>query len=54
MDQKYICNSAPECPFNRHLAFRKNVNNFALHKDILHIIIWEDAPPPCGDDHVTT
>jgi len=34
----------------RHLEFRKNVNNFGLDKDILHQIIWEDAPLPCGDD----
>ena len=31
---------------------RKNVNNFGLDKDILHQIIWEDAPVR-GDDHVT-
>ena len=37
----------------RHLEFRKNVHNFALDKDILHQIIWEDAPKPCRDDHVT-
>jgi len=37
----------------RHLEFRKNINNFGLDKDILHQIIWEDAPWPCGDDHVT-
>jgi len=37
----------------RHLVFRKNVNNFGLDKDILHQIIWEDAPLPCGDDHLT-
>jgi len=36
-----------------HLKFRKNVNNFRLDKDILHQIIWEDAPGPCGNDHVT-
>jgi len=35
-----------------HLEFRENVNNFDLHKDILHQIIWEDGPRPCGDDHV--
>jgi len=29
-----------------HLEFRKNVNNFGLDKDILHQIIWEDAPWP--------
>ena len=33
--------------------FGKNVNNFGLDKDILKKIIWEDAPRPCGDDHVT-
>ena len=38
---------------DRHLEFRKNVNNFRLDKDILHLIIWEDAPWPCGDDHMT-
>jgi len=37
----------------RHLKFRKYVNNFGLYKDILHQIIWEDAPRPCGYDHVT-
>jgi len=37
----------------RHLEFRKNVNNFGLDKDTLHQIIWEDAPRPCKDDHVT-
>ena len=37
----------------RHLEFRKNVNNFGLDKDILHQIILEDAPRPCGDDHMT-
>jgi len=28
---------------DRHLEFRKNVNNFGLEKDILHQIIWEDT-----------
>ena len=37
----------------RHLEFWINVNNFGLDKDILHQIIWENAPWPCGDDHVT-
>jgi len=37
----------------RHLEFRKNVNNFGLDKDILHQIIWENAPRRLGDDHVT-
>ena len=38
----------------RHLEFRKkNLNNFELDKDILHQIIWEDAPRRRGDDHVT-
>ena len=36
-----------------HLKFRKNLNNFGLHKDILHQIICEDALRPRGDDHVT-
>jgi len=36
-----------------HLVFRKNVNNFELDKDILHQIIWEDAPRQRGDDHAT-
>ena len=36
----------------RHLEFRKKVNNTGLDKDILHQIIWEDAPRPCRDDHV--
>ena len=35
------------------LNFGKNVNNFGLDKDILHQIIWEDAPRRRGDDHVT-
>jgi len=35
------------------MEFRKNVNNFGLDKDILHQIIWEDAPRRRGDDHVT-
>jgi len=35
------------------LNFGKNVNNFGLDKDIVHQIIWEDAPRPCGDDHMT-
>ena len=35
------------------MNFGKNVNNFGLDKDILHQIIWEDAPRRCGDDHVT-
>jgi len=33
----------------RHLEFRKNVNNFGLDKDILHQIIWEDAPRRRGE-----
>ena len=37
----------------RHLEFQKNVNNFGLDKDILHLIIWQDALRPCGDDHMT-
>jgi len=37
----------------RRLEYRKNVNNFGLDKDILHQIIWEDAPWPCWYDHVT-
>ena len=37
----------------RHLEFRKNVNNSGLDKDILHQIIWEDAPRRRGNDHVT-
>ena len=37
----------------RHLEFRKNVNNVGLDKDILHQIIWEDAPRRRGDDHMT-
>jgi len=36
----------------RHLEFRKNVKNFELHKDILHQIIWEDAPRRRGDDQM--
>ena len=37
----------------RHLECWKNVNNFGLDKDILHQIIWEDAPRRRGDDHAT-
>ena len=29
------------------------MSNFGLDKDILHQIIWEDAPRRRGDDHVT-
>jgi len=36
----------------RHLEFWKNVNNFGQDKDILHQIIWEDAPRRRRDDHV--
>ena len=38
---------------SRHLAFRQNVNNFGLVKDILHQIIWEDALRRRRHDHVT-
>jgi len=31
----------------------ENFNNFGLDEDILHQIIWEDAPRPCGYNHVT-
>jgi len=37
----------------RHLKFRKNLNDFGLDTDILHQIMWEDAPRRRGDDHVT-
>jgi len=37
----------------RHLEFWKNVNNFGLDKDILHQIIWKDAPQRRGDNDVT-
>ena len=37
----------------RHIEFRKNVYNLGLDKDILHQIIWEDAPRRRGDDKVT-
>jgi len=62
-EHKYHIINTPEWPNShkleiqdgggRHLEFQKNVNNFGLDKDILHQIIWEDAPGPCGDDHVT-
>jgi len=62
-EHKYHTLNTPEWPNlhklkmqdggDRHLEFRKNVNNFGLDKDILHQIIWEEAPWPCGDDHVT-
>jgi len=35
------------------LNFRKMSIHFGLDKDILHQVIWEDAPWPCGDDHMT-
>jgi len=37
----------------RHIKFWKNFNNFGLDKDILHQIIWKDAPRRQGDDHET-
>jgi len=37
----------------RHFEFRINVNNSRLDKDILYQIIWEDAPRPRRDDHMT-
>ena len=62
-EPKYHTTNTPEWPNSqklkiqdggaRHLEFRKNVNNFGLDKDILHQIIWEDAPRPCGDDQLT-
>ena len=62
-EHKYRTINTPEWPNShklkiqdrggRHLEFRKNVNNFGLDKDILHQIIWEDAPRLRGDDHVT-
>jgi len=62
-EHKYHTINTPEWPNSRkrkiqdgggrHLEFRKNVNNFGLDKDLLHQIICEDAPWPCGDDHVT-
>jgi len=62
-EHKYHTTSTPEWPNwhklkiqdggGRHLEFRKNVNNFGLDKDILHQILWEDAPRRRGDDHVT-
>jgi len=61
-EHKYHTVNMPEWPSlhklkipdggGRHLEFRKNVNNFGLDKDILHQIIWEDAPRPRRDDHV--
>jgi len=62
-EHKYHTNNTPEWPNShklkiqdgggRHLEFWKDVNNFGLDKDILHQIIWEDAPRWRGDDHVT-
>jgi len=62
-EHKYHTINTPEWPNShklkiqdgggRHLELRKNINNFGLDKDILHQIIREDAPWPCGDDHVT-
>ena len=61
-EHKYCPINTPEWPNSyklkiedgggRHLAFRKNLNNFGLDKDILHQIIWKDASPPCEDDHM--
>jgi len=61
-EHKYHTTNTPKWPNShklkiqdgggRHLEFRKNVNNFGLDKDILHQIIWEDAPRRVGDDHV--
>jgi len=36
-----------------NLNFGEKFNNFGLDKDILHQIIWKDAPRRRGDDHVT-
>jgi len=62
-EHKYHTINTPEWPNShklqiqdgggRHLEFPRNVNNFGLDKDILHQIIWEDAPRPCGDDQLT-
>jgi len=62
-EHKYCPINTPEWPNSyklkiedgggRHLEFRKNVNNFGLDKDILHQIIWKDAPRRRGDDHAT-
>ena len=62
-EHKYHTTNTPEWPNShklklqdgggRHLKFRKNVNNFGLDKDILHQIIWKDAPRRRGDDLVT-
>ena len=62
-EHKYHTINTPEWPNShklkiqdgggRHLELRKNVNNFGLNKDILHQIIWEDAPRRRGDDHVS-
>jgi len=62
-EHKYHTVNTPEWPNShklkiqdgggRHLEFRNNVNNSGLDKDILHQIIWEHAPRPCGDDRVT-
>ena len=62
-EHKYHTTNTPEWPNSHklkiqdgggsHLEFRKNVNNFGLDKDILHQIIWIDAPRRRGDDHVT-
>ena len=61
-EHKYRTINTPEWPNShklkiqdgggRHLEFWKNVNKFGLDKDILHQIIWEDAPRRRGDDHV--
>ena len=55
---QYHTINTPEWPNSHKLKIQdgiseKNVNNCGLDKDILHQIIWEDAPWPCGDDHVT-
>jgi len=62
-EHKYRTVKTPEWPNShklkiqdgggRHPELRKKVNSFGLNKDILHQIIWEDAPWPCRDNHVT-
>jgi len=62
-EHKYLIINTPEMPNShkleiqdgggRQLEFWKNVNNFGLDEDILHQIMWEYAPRPCGDDHLT-
>ena len=61
-EHKYHTINTPEWPNThnpkiqdgggRHHEFRKKVNNSGLDRH-LHQILWEDAPRPRGNDHMT-